>query len=327
MHNKSKERCRLVRSCSNNKLQGAFMKLVSTAVAVAILGLAFQPVTFAQTGSAAPPAPTEAAAEPELAPEQQAFRKQLESLHWVHGPASVPAPGNSTLTVPEGFMYIDEADTTKFLEMTRNLANGREVMIAPENLDWAVYMEFEDSGYIKDDEKIDADALLKMMKENTEASNAERRKRGFPELHTVDWAVPPSYNAQTKRLEWATILESQGQQSVNLFTKLLGRRGYTSVILVAEPEDLTATMPAFNKVLEGYKFNPGETYAEWREGDRVAEFGLAALVLGGAAAIATKKGFWAVLASSIAAGWKIIVAMLVAAGAWLKSLFRKKSDA
>jgi uncharacterized membrane-anchored protein len=305
------------------------MKLVSSAVAAAIFGLGIQVPLYAQAESAKPAiagtAESVEATEPQGTPEQEAFLRKIDELNWVHGPASVPVPGNSTLVIPEGFMFINEAETTKFIELTENLGSGDEVMIAPEDLGWAVYMQFDDSGYVKDDEKIDAAELLKAMKENTEASNSVRRERGFPELHTVDWAVPPSYNAQTKRLEWATVLESQGQRSANLFTKVLGRRGYTSVILVVEPENLQATMPAFNSVLEGYSFNAGETYAEWTEGDRVAEFGLAALVLGGAAAIATKKGFWAMLVSSIAAGWKLIVGLLVAGGMWLRSLFKRKA--
>jgi len=44
---------------------------------------------------------------------------------------------------------------------------------------------------VKDNEKIDADAILKTLKENTEASNAERKRRGWPELHVVGWSIPP----------------------------------------------------------------------------------------------------------------------------------------
>ncbi len=36
---------------------------------------------------------------------------------------------------------------------------------------------------------------------------------------------------------------------------------------------------------------PGKTYAEYRQGDRLAEYGLAALVVGGAAMGAAKMGW------------------------------------
>ena len=41
----------------------------------------------------------------------------------------------------------------------------------------------------------------------------------------------------------------------------------------------------------------------------MAAYGLGALVLGGAAAVATKKGFWALLVSLFAAGWKLIAGL------------------
>jgi uncharacterized membrane-anchored protein len=56
----------------------------------------------------------------------------------------------------------------------------------------------------------------------------------------------------------------------------------------------------------------------------VAEFGLAALVLGGAAAVATKKGFWAVIGGFLAAFWKLLAGLAVAAVAALGGLFKKK---
>jgi uncharacterized membrane-anchored protein len=259
-----------------------------------------------------------------LSPEQKAYLSQLRALKWVNGPATVEVAGVSKLVVPEGFVYLDAANTDKFLEMNENLASGKEVMVAPESLDWSAYLSFEDEGYVKDDEQIDAAALLQTLKDGTEQSNAERRERGWPEMHVLDWAVKPAYNRGTQRLEWATLLESGESRSANFSTKILGRRGYTSVILAASPDALPEAEAALNDVLAGYSFNGGETYAEWKPGDKVAEYGLAALVVGGAAAIATKKGFWGVVAGFFAAAWKFLLAGAVAAAAWLRKFISKK---
>ena len=249
----------------------------------------------------------------------------LRSLHWQQGPTQVTIAANSTLKVPAGYVFLDKADTDRFLELSHNLASGNEVMLAPEDLSWAAYLSFDESGYVKDDDKIDAAALLKTMQEGQEAANAERRRRGWGELSIVGWATPPFYNRDTKRLEWATLLASNGEQTANFATKILGRRGHTSVILVADLPGLPAAQRQLNTVLQGYEFNSGERYAEWRQGDKVAEYGLAALILGGAAAVATKKGLWAVLGTFFAATWKFLAAGVVAAGGWLRSLFKKKS--
>lgn len=264
----------------------------------------------------------DAASDP--AAQRQAFVEKLRALDWVKGPTSVTVEGNAKLVIPDQFVYLDARNTTKFLELQHNLGDGREVMVAPSNMEWMAYLEFADEGYVKDDEKIDASALLKTLQQNTESANEQRRSRGWSELHLVDWATPPVYNTTTKRLEWATILESKDGRAVNFATKILGRRGYTSVIMVTDPVNLQLAESRLDTVLSGYAFNAGETYADWRSGDKVAKYGLAALIVGGVAAVAAKKGLFSVLAGFLAVAWKFIVAGAVAAMAWLRRLFAKK---
>jgi uncharacterized membrane-anchored protein len=51
---------------------------------------------------------------------------------------------------------------------------------------------------------------------------------------------------------------------------------------------------------------------------------LAALIAGGAAAVATKKGFWAVLAAALASMWKLLIVGVVAVLAGIKKIFSRK---
>jgi len=258
-------------------------------------------------------------------PEQQQYEARLQALKWIKGPATAPVPGNSSLVIPEGYVFLDTANTDKFDELNENIPDHREVMVAPSDLHWSAYLSFDDGGYVKDNEKIDAPELLKTLKQNVEDGNAARQARGWTVMHLIDWAAPPSYNRDTRRLEWAILLQTGNRRNGNYLTKILGRRGHTTVVLAGNTDDLAVDETALNSVLRGYSFNAGETYADWRQGDKVAEYGLAALILGGAAAVATKKGFWAVLAGFFAAAWKLIAAAAVAAGAWLRSLFKKKA--
>jgi uncharacterized membrane-anchored protein len=257
-------------------------------------------------------------------PRAEEFRAKLRALDWVHGPRDITVSGNSTLSLPEGYVYLDAANTKKFLELNENLGTGKEVMIAPQNMAWGAYLVFEDAGYVKDDEKIDADAILKTLKESNAAGNEERKRRGWTELQLVGWATPPAYNETTKRLEWATLLRSQSGDATNFFTKILGRRGFTSVILVSSPDNAPAAEAALNSVLTGYRFNNGDTYAEWRPGDKVAKYGLAGLIVGGAVAAAAKTGLLKTLLVALAAAWKVVVAAVVALFAGLKKFFQRK---
>lgn len=265
----------------------------------------------------------------EMPPEARAYFAALQELDWTPGPATVETPGKSTLLVPEGYVFLDADNTTRFLEMNQNLTDGNEVMVAPRSLDWTAYLSFADEGYVKDDEEIDAKELLEALQEGAEAGNKERARRGWSELHVVDWAVAPAYSTASKRLEWATLLESDGGMSTNFSTKVLSRRGHTSVILVSAPEELAAARPQLEAVLGGYSFDAGERYGDFMPGDKVAAYGLGALVLGGAAAIASKKGLWAVIGAFIVSKIKILIAAVVGLGALLKKLLsgKKASDA
>ena len=61
-----------------------------------------------------------------------------------------------------------------------------------------------------------------------------------------------------------------------------------------------------------------------RDPERVAEYGLAALIVGGVAAVAAKKGLFSVLAGFLAVAWKFVAAAAIAAMAWLRRLFARK---
>ena len=113
---------------------------------------------------------------------------------------------------------------------------------------------------------------------------------------------------------------------VNYTSRLLGRKGIMSAVLVSSPDTLGPDSTAFKALLGGFDYVTGERYSEFKQGDRVAEFGLAALVLGGAAAVATKKGFWAAIVAFLGAFWKVLIGFVVAGLAGIGSLFKKKKS-
>jgi uncharacterized membrane-anchored protein len=143
----------------------------------------------------------------------------------------------------------------------------------------------------------------------------------------VDWATPPAYNTTTRRLEWATVLESGEGRGVNFATKILGRHGYTSLVMVTDQNNLATAEGDLDKVLTGFTYNQGETYSDWRSGDKVAEYGLGALIVGGVAAVAAKKGLFSVLGAFLVAAWKFIAAGAMAGIAWLRARFSRKRQA
>lgn len=96
---------------------------------------------------------------------------------------------------------------------------------------------------------------------------------------------------RTHNLTWAVQANSGIEGPiVNHSVRLLGRGGMMHADLVTDPEQMATAMGAFNEVVSSHTFLPGRRYAEWVEGDKVAAYGLTALVAGGAGAVAMKTG-------------------------------------
>jgi uncharacterized membrane-anchored protein len=255
------------------------------------------------------------------------LRKQINELHWIQGPNKVQLFDNSTFAVPDGYVFLNPADTAKLENITHNLSGATEYFLAPKDMRWGAHFSFKDDGYVKDDEKIDAAGLLENIKTNTEAANKARRERGWDEMAVIGWQVPPHYDTQTNRLEWAVTGKDikTNTEVVNFNTRILGRGGVMSVVLIADPQDLSAATNDFKSTLAGFEYLPGKRYAEYKPGDKVAKYGLAALVTGGAAAIAVKTGLWKVIVGALVAGWKFIAAAVVAVFGGLAKRFKRKS--
>ena len=258
--------------------------------------------------------------------QENATLQKVQALSWKDTATPGNIAGKATFKLDGGLRLLDAPNTSEVLTLLGNLPQANSYTVAKRNLEWFSVFSFAPEGYVVDNEKIDADELLKTLKERNAQSESERKSKGLPSLFLEGWFIPPRYDEITKRIEWATLLRTEGgEKSVNFSTKILGRSGHMSVILVSDPEHLNVDIKEFKSALNGFEFVQGERYAEWKQGDKVAEYGLGALVLGGAAAVATKKGLWAVLGGLLAGGWKILVGLAVAAIAGLGSFFKKKN--
>lgn len=247
-------------------------------------------------------------------------QRLYRELQWLPPGGTGNLAGKATFKASGAYTFLNPADTDKFLKLNGNPPQGSSVTIAPTKGDWFGVLSFAPEGYIKDDETIDADALLKTLKSQNLAGNEEKKKQGYQTLTLEGWALAPRYDKQNQRLEWGTLLRAEDQSVVvNVSTRVLGRSGYTGAVLVTTPETLDSDLQDFKTALKSFDYIGGEKYSEWREGDKVAAYGLGALVLGGAAAAVSSKG-----------GFKVIGLALVAAAAavWagLKKLFSRKKN-
>jgi uncharacterized membrane-anchored protein len=244
------------------------------------------------------------------------------------------------IKVPAGYRFTGKDGTRKFLELTGNPPSGDELgtVIPISDSDdsknggfWFVIFEFNDVGYVKDDDKdkLDAGALLKSIQNATEEANKARAERGWTPFHVRGWYKPPFYDVSTRNLTWAMqgYSTNQGKEetSVNYSVRILGRRGTMNVDLVLDPGLVDSVVPKFNKLLSGFSYLAGGSYSDFRAGDKIAEYGLATLIAGGATAVALKTGLLAKLWKLIAIGIAALVSFLKRGWKYFKKLLSGKA--
>src|SRR5579863_5628983 len=153
-------------------------------------------------------------------------------LHWLHGPDTIDLGHGAQLALPANRMFLRGKEAVDLMERMGNLYNDDLLGIAASedsDAEYLVTLRYSDEGYVKDDEKVDGKAILDAIVKGEPEYNEERKKRGFPAIHAQGWAEQPRYDRTRHELVWALLVSSENESSVNLNTRVLGRRGYISV--------------------------------------------------------------------------------------------------
>jgi uncharacterized membrane-anchored protein len=242
----------------------------------------------------------------------------------------------ATLRLGDRYRYLDPAETERLLVAWGNPGGAdTQGAIVPSDVDpmaengWAVILSYEEEGHIDDSDAQDIDYadLLADMKKDTAASNEERRKASFPTVDLVGWAKAPHYDATSHKLYWAKELDFEGTpiHILNYDVRLLGREGVLSMNAVAGMPQLAQIDADMVPLIKTAEFNEGFRYADFDEStDKVAAYGLGALVAGTAAA---KLGLFAKIGVFLLAFKKFIFIGLFALGGLVMKLLGRKKDA
>ncbi|MCL1635961.1 DUF2167 domain-containing protein [Luteimonas sp. SX5] len=263
----------------------------------------------------------------------------VESLHFRSGEIAVPE-AQAHFRLGGEFRYLEKADARRVLEQFWGNPPDDSVlgMVVPtatpldSDESWAVVVTYSDEGYVSDEDaaKTDYDALLKELKEGTEQENAERKKAGYEEIRLVGWAVPPRYDGDSKKLYWAKELDFEGspQHTLNYDIRVLGRRGYLSLNAVSGMSELETVRAGMQQLLPMTEFDSGARYADYNaDTDKLAGYGIAALIGGG---IAAKAGLFAKIGALLLGLKKLLIPLVLVLLAFGKKILgffgRDKQD-
>ncbi|MES2069418.1 MAG: DUF2167 domain-containing protein [Pseudomonadota bacterium] len=259
------------------------------------------------------------------------------SLKFQQGQITLPN-GIASLNLPPSFRYLPPEDAERVLvDAWGNPPGAKSLgMIFPSNVSplspsgWGVVITYNEDGHVQDNDadSIKYDELLKDMQESVKAANEERKKLGYDAMTLVGWAESPRYDKATHKFYWAKELamEKAGQHSLNYNIRVLGRKGVLVLNAIAGMDQIDEIKREMKEVVAFTEFSKGNGYADFDSStDKVAEYGLAALVAGG---VAAKLGFFGKIFALLLAAKKLVALAVIAIGAAIARLFgRKKDDA
>lgn len=269
------------------------------------------------------------------AQEQITADEFLASLNFQTGAITLPG-GVASLNLPEGFHYLSPEDTERVLVTAWGNPPGNETLgmlvkdprdiLADES--WAVVIAYEEDGYVSDEDadSIDYAQMLADMQESSRESNAARVEAGYAEVELVGWAAAPRYDKAANKLYWAKELRFGDipVNTLNYNVRILGRKGVLVLNLVATMPQLGEIETVIPTVLAMTNFNPGYRYSEFDPSlDKVAAYGIGALIAG---KVAAKAGLFAKLGVLLLALKKLWIFLVIAVGGFLTRLFRRRGS-
>ncbi len=280
---------------------------------------------------------TQAANPVDEAPEARRKREFGEAVDALRaaakaGPVDIPLIDQGRIKVPEGYVFVPSLETAKLMRAMGNRTGPNLTGMlfgAQDGLNWFALITYNKAGYVKDDDAKDwkADELLGQLREGTESGNADRLQRGFTPVEVVGWVAPPAYDAGAHRLVWSALLRDKGatdsnEASINYNTYALGRDGFFQLNLVTNQKQIEQDKVHARVLLAALGYNDGKRYEDFNAStDKVAEFGLAALIAGAAA---KKLGAFALIAAFMVKAWKLVAIGVIGFGSLFLKMFRRR---
>ena len=225
---------------------------------------------------------------------QEEIWNQVLDFEWVSSDVSpqINIPNSKASINLEDFYYVDILENYRQVQQLMYWSNGIEYPRTTHYLDiyltdqdyYVVNVEkFTGDGYIKGDDwsQVDPDEFLEQLKSASVENNKERLKNGYNIVQDIRWHIKPEFNKDLGYVYYSLIVVfDDGNETFNSTAMVLGREGYTDLTFVFK-ESIAHLMPnEIDKVVQSFDYNSGVQYSDFKAGDKVAAYGVGALVAG-----------------------------------------------
>ncbi len=254
----------------------------------------------------------------------------LKSLTWRAGEALTLPSSRASLKAPDNIRQLLGPDAISLWEVLNALEApaGTEAALYDEKNDTLVFYQKVADGYVRLDDwdEVDADAMLKEVSANTEAANARRKGAGISAIHVMGWLEKPHLDRATNTVRWAFEANDERDGSlVNSIALVLGRDGFEKLTWIGPKSAVNDGL--LNVARNSFAFPAGGNYADFKSGDKVAEYGVAGLV---AAVLGVKAAVkFGLLAAAVLFAKKLGVFLLIPVVmifGWVRRMWSRKGQ-
>lgn len=248
-------------------------------------------------------------------------------LDWKDSGIHKLSNSQSTISLPEGYKVITGESAKKSRELLGEFnKTSTEAIIHDTNFQNRILFEYHDSGHVSLDDWKDLDpkVLLESFIQNTEEANVERQSKGFETLQVLGWVQEPVLDKETNTVFWAIKgkVTNESTPLVNAVALKLSRCGYERICWVTTLDSFKPFDGHLDIMLRSHSFNEGARYSDYKSGDKLAGYGIAALVAATVGGKIVKAG-WLILLFKKVGG--LIVAGIIIFFNKIKGLFKKGS--
>ncbi|MSR32612.1 MAG: DUF2167 domain-containing protein [Gemmataceae bacterium] len=261
---------------------------------------------------------------PELA---NAFKEAFAARQ--PGPKKILLSDVAEINLTAEMAFIPAGPASSLMNALGNQSKGEIVGVVTEGmvgLESMTVLEVVREGHVADNDadNMNADSLIDQIRKGTEEANKMRAEKGIPSLHVEGWDEKPRYDKGRRMLVWSILAREEGLATLNFSQILLGRDSMLRVVTVGERADAQKTKLFAKLVVDKTSYVAGKGYEDFQPGvDKVAEYGLTALIVGLAA---KKLGLIAAVLVFLAKAWKLIAVVVVVVGGGLFKLFTGKKE-
>lgn len=224
------------------------------------------------------------------------MRREFSAMHWTTGTQKL-TESHGTFNVPK-YSKIVLGYEAKHADMLINGRNSSLVEGIAFTRGRTLYLSYADDGFITTDDwkNVNADELLKNISNVTEQDNENRLKNGMSAMHVDRWIQRPTFDEERKSVRWIFGAHNASGKIVNAVALQLGRHGYERFTLASDGSDSAGDTVLLADAVHRYIFDPGFRFSDHVQGDKLAGYGIAALVgTAAGATIAKTVGFSAIL--------------------------------